>query len=325
MAHRYYPTHLWHNFDSVPMAGNDWKHTSTYAQDVIQQKTLEFIETNKDKPFFAYVPIVIPHAELISPNDSLYKRFEGKFEETPYVGSKGADYGDSFVIWKYASCPKPRATFATMVTRMDIYVGQIMQKLEELGIAENTIVLFASDNGPHQEGGADPDFFNSNGGLKGYKRDLYEGGIRSPFIVSWPGKVAAGSVSNHISAFWDMLPTFAELAKTSTPESTNGISLLPELLGQNNQKQHDFLYWEFHELGGRIAIRMGKWKGVRYHVKKDPASTLELYDLDIDPAETNNIAEAHPEIIAQMEAYLTNARTESDTFSFGNSGTLSGK
>ncbi|MCG8580602.1 MAG: arylsulfatase [Bacteroidales bacterium] len=323
MAHRYYPSHVWHNDKKVIMPGNDWTKTQTYAQDLVQEQTLEFIETNKDKPFFAFIPVLIPHAELIVPGDSIFEKFDGLYEETAYIASEGADYGsDNLLIYKYCSQNKPRATFAAMMYRMDVYVGQIMAKLKELGLEENTIVMFASDNGPHEEGGADPDFFNSNGGLRGYKRDLYEGGIRSPFIVSWPGTIKAGSVSDHISSFWDVMPTCAELAGVQTPEEVDGISFLPELLGKE-QPEHEYLYWEFHEKGGRLAVRMNQWKGVVYNVSKPKKTTFELFDLNADVAEENNIAEAQPEVVNKIKEILKSARTDSEIFKFS-AGTLNG-
>ncbi|WP_430931132.1 arylsulfatase [Saccharicrinis sp. 156] len=322
MAHRYYPPYLWHNQEKIDMPGNDWTKTVTYAQDEIQKETLKFIENNKDESFFAFVPIVIPHAELIAPDDSILAKYDGKFNETAYEGTEGAAYGDDFVIHKYCPQEKPRATFAAMMYRMDVYVGQIVTKLKELGIEENTIVMFASDNGPHQEGGADPDFFNSNGGLRGYKRDLYEGGIRSPFIVSWPGTVKAGSVSNHISAFWDVLPTCAELAGVQETVENDGISFVPELLGKE-QPKHEYLYWEFHEKGGRLAVRMDNWKGVVYNVAKPNKTTFELFDLDNDVSEQTDVSKKNPEVVNKIKDILKVARTESDVFKF-KAGTLSG-
>ncbi|MGQ1784498.1 arylsulfatase [Saccharicrinis sp. GN24d3] len=322
MAHRYYPPYLWHNQEKIDMPGNDWTKTVTYAQDEIQKETLKFIENNKDESFFAFVPIVIPHAELIAPDDSILAKYDGKFNETAYEGTEGAAYGDDFVIHKYCPQEKPRATFAAMMYRMDVYVGQIVTKLKELGIEENTIVMFASDNGPHQEGGADPDFFNSNGGLRGYKRDLYEGGIRSPFIVSWPGTVKAGSVSNHISAFWDVLPTCAELAGVQETVENDGISFVPELLGKE-QAKHEYLYWEFHEKGGRLAVRMDNWKGVVYNVAKPNKTTFELFDLDNDVSEQTDVSKKNPEVVNKIKDILKVARTESDVFKF-KAGTLSG-
>lgn len=312
MAHRYYPEYLWHNQEKYYLEGNDWTNTVTYAPDVIQQKTMEFIEEHKDGPFFAYVPMVIPHAELIAPNDEIFQSFLGIFEETPHDGGDGADYGPDMQIPKYCSQPYPRATFAAMVSRLDLHVGQIMEKLEELGIAENTIVMFASDNGPHIEGGADPAFFNSSGGLRGVKRDLYEGGIRTAFIASWPGKIVPGSTSDHISAFWDLYPTFADIAGAEMGSEIDGISFLPSLTGQDRQEEHKYLYWEFSSRGGRQAVRMGKWKAVLYNLNR--GGELELYDLEADRVEANDIAASHPEIIEKIQSILDEAHTDSELF-----------
>ena len=315
-AHRYYPTHIWHNENKVILEGNDWTNQEVYAQDVIQDEALRFIERNKDNPFFLFVPSLIPHAELIVPDDSIFQYYKGKFPEVPFVNPrKGADYGPDLDVILYASQEYPRATFAAMIARLDLHVGQIVYKVKELGLEERTIIMFTSDNGTHREGGADPEFFNSRGGFRGYKRDLYEGGIRVPFVVSWPGVIEPGTKSDHISAFWDLLPTFSELAGAPVPEDIDGISFVPALLGRDDQPEHDYLYWEFHELGGRQAVRMGKWKGVKYNVLRSDRP-MELYDLELDPAETNDLANMHPEIIDRMEEILVEARTESDIFTF---------
>ena len=203
-----------------------------------------------------------------------------------------------------------------MVTRLDTYVGQIMAKLKSLGIDDNTLVIFTSDNGPHVEGGHDPKFFNSTGVLKGVKRDLYEGGLRVPMIAYWPGKIKAGSVNEHIGAFWDFMPTFASLIDQKSPENIDGISILPTLLGQGGQQQHPYLYWEFHELGGRQAVRMGKWKGVKYNVLDRNKTSLELYDLEKDPGETKNLAATHPDVVKQIDQFIKEAHTENQFFSF---------
>lgn len=316
MAHRYYPPYLWQNEAKVFLNGNDWTNTVTYAPDKIQEATLRFIEENKDTTFFAYIPLVLPHAELISPNDSLLQHFQGRFVEKPYLPSEPytSDYGPNIVKAQYCSQDTPYAVFATMVARLDAYVGQITTKLEELGIKENTIVMFASDNGPHEEGGADPVFFNSAGGLRGVKRDLYEGGIRTPMIVVWPDKVKAGSSSNHISAFWDIMPTFAEIAGVPLKSETDGISFLPELLGQSAQKKHEYLYWEFNERGGRQAMRMGDWKAVVYDLQNDPMARMQLYSLAEDELEIKDISSEHPEIVSKMTQLMKNARVESELF-----------
>ncbi len=314
-AHRYYPEYLWENENKFNLQGNDWSATTTYAPDVIQQRTLDFIKENRDTSFFAYVPMVIPHAELIVPDDDVFKQFLGTFPEEPYLGRPGADYGPDMIIGMYCSQEHPHATFAAMVHHIDLYVGQIVNTLEELGIAENTIIMFTSDNGPHEEGGADPEFFNSSGGLRGIKRDLYEGGVRVPFIVSWPGTIDGGGISDHISAFWDVLPTVADLAGFK-PNETDGISFLPELLGKE-QPEHELLYWEFHERGGKQAILKNHWKAVRLNVGKNPQGPLELYNLNDDPLEQHNVANAYPEMVAQFIRMMEEERVPSEKFNFG--------
>jgi arylsulfatase A len=201
-------------------------------------------------------------------------------------------------------------------------VGQIVSTLEELGIAENTIVMFTSDNGPHMEGGADPTFFNSSGGLRGVKRDLYEGGIRVPFLVSWPGTVKAGQVSDHISAFWDVLPTVGELSGFK-PDKTDGLSFLPELLGRE-QATHEFLYWEFHEMGGKQSLLKEGWKAVRLNVRENPNGPLELYKLETDPREQKNVADQHPDLVQTFSRMMEEEREVSKDFNFGIT-TLSGE
>ena len=319
MAHRYYPPYLWHNQEKLTLEGNDWTNTVTYAPDKIQEATLQFIEKNKDKPFFAYVPFVLPHAELISPKDSISEMFEGKFvEDNAYLASDSyaSDYGPDIITKRYCSQAAPYATFAAMITRMDVYVGQIAAKLEKLGIADNTIVMFASDNGPHEEGGANPAFFNSGGGLRGVKRDLYEGGVRTPFIVVWPEVVKAGSSSNHVSAFWDVLPTCADIVNENVTSQIDGISFLPELLGKGEQKKHEYLYWELNVKGGRKAIRMGDWKGVVYDLTKKVKGEFELYNLAEDPTESNNIAINHPDVVDMLKKKMKESRSESENFPF---------
>ena len=314
-AHRYYPEYLWENQEKVFLPGNDWSTTETYAPDVIQQKTIDFIKQNRDTSFFAYVPIVIPHAELIVPDDEIYQEYLGRYPEEPYTGRPGADYGPEMVIGMYCSQEHPHATFAAMVHRFDNYVGEIVQILEELGITENTLIMFTSDNGPHNEGGADPEFFNSSGGLRGMKRDLYEGGVRVPFIASWPGTIEKGGISDHISAFWDVLPTLSELAGFEV-QKTDGISFLPELLGKE-QPTHEFLYWEFHERGGKQAILSDHWKAIRLGVGQDPGGPLELYNLENDPFEENNVADAHPDLVEKFARMMKEERIPSGKFNFG--------
>ncbi len=312
LAHNYYPDHLWHNHQKILLNDNDSGKTGSYAPDLIHKAALDFLVSNKDNPFFLYYPTTIPHAEL-SAKEEYMNIYRGKFN--PEKSYKGVDDGPTFRKGPYGSQPESHAAYAAMVNELDDYVGELLAKLTELGLEDNTIVLFASDNGPHLEGGADPDFFNSNGVLRGYKRDMYEGGIRSPLLVRWPGKVKAGSVSDHISAFWDVLPTLADITGAESPGNIDGISFLPELL-EKRQKQHDYLYWEFHEQGGKIAIRKGNWKAVKLNVDRDPQGITELYDLSKDISETNNIASSNPEIVNRLEALMKEAHIASEVFPF---------
>jgi arylsulfatase A len=236
--------------------------------------------------------------------------FRGKFPEKPFANAK-ADAVPSgsrpdTPSLGYRSQPAPHAAFAAMITRMDRDIGRLADLLSARGLDRRTLFLFTSDNGPHQEGGADPTFFNSSGGLRGIKRDLYEGGIRVPMIARWIGTVPAGRVSEHPWAHWDLLPTFAELAGAKTPEGVDGMSMVRALRGQQ-QPTHPYFYWEFHERGFQQAVRMGNWKAVRLK----PGEALELYDLASDGRETRNVAASNPEVVAKIETYLKTARTES--------------
>lgn len=314
LGHHYYPYHLWSNRDSIVLTGNAGTKKEMYGPALIHEKTIEFIETNRDTPFFLYVPSIIPHAELAAPESYIAKN-RGKY--LPEKSYKGTDGGPDYRQGKYESQTDVHATFVAMIEILDEQVGEIVAKVKELGLEDNTIIVFTSDNGPHSEGGADPEYFNSNGPLKGIKRDLYEGGIRVPMIVKWPGKIKQGSKTDLISAFWDVFPTFSEIAGSNVPEKLDGISFLPTLLGNaDEQKQHAYLYWEFHERGGRQAIRKGKWKAVKYNVLKKPNAPIELYDLSIDIGEENNVASQHPDIVKEMETILKDARTPSEVFTF---------
>lgn len=310
-SHRYYPNHLWHNNKRIVLQGNDLTNKVHYAPILIQEQTLQFIEDNKEKPFFLFVPTVLPHAELAGPEDEYYKMYENSFPEKPY---KGEDYGPNATVAGYASVEKPRATFAAMVTRMDAYVGQIVAKLDELGLRENTIILFTSDNGAHREGGADPDFFNSTAGFKGAKRSLYEGGVRTPLIVNWKNKIAPNQQIDHIGAFWDVYNTLIELGKTSPSLRNDGISFLPSLLNQGKQKAHKYLYWEFHEDGGRQAVLADGWKLIKQKVKIPKDSYYELYHIDKDPYEKNNLADSNPNKVKELVKLIEEAHIESDIY-----------
>lgn len=315
LAHRYYPNHLWDNGKKIILEANqNLTQNKQYAPDIIQQKALDFIkDRDKNKPFFLFLPYILPHAELIVPEDSIFQFYKGKFAEKPY---KGNDYSTNTNTGGYASQAYPHAAFAAMVTRLDLYVGQVLAQLKQEGLDENTLVIFSSDNGPHKEGGADPMFFNSGGGFRGVKRDLYEGGIREPFIARWTKVIKANSQTNHIGAFWDILPTFAELAHAKQPKNIDGISFLPVLKGKNGQKQHEYLYWEFHENGGVQAIRQGNWKAVRLNAASNPKGAIELYDLSKDPQERNNIAQEQPEKVKELILLLSKAHVESAIFPF---------
>ncbi len=287
-AHFYYTDYLYRNTEKVSI------DKTRYSHDLIAEAALDFLRKQKDTPFFLYLPFTIPHASLEVPEDSL-KEYRGRFAETPY---KGEHYTDQ---------PTPNAAFAAMVSRLDRDVGRILSLLQKLGLDKNTLVLFTSDNGPHKEGGHDPGFFHSSGPLRGIKRDLYEGGIRVPLVVRWPGHIAAGKVSNHPWAMWDMLPTIAELTGASKPAGLDGLSQFPALSGRSCPV-HEYFYWEFHEGRFAQAVRHGNWKGVRTNA----GQPLELYDLQSDIGEQRNVAGERPEVVQELEDYLKTARTPSE-------------
>jgi len=312
-GHNYYPYHMWHNQTKEILKGNIGKKTETYAPEIIHQKAMAFIEKNKDTTFFMYYPSIIPHAELVAPEEYMTK-FRGRL--LPEKNYKGIDDGKRYKNGGYGSQKEPHTAFAAMVYLLDKQVGEIRKKVEELGISENTIIIFTSDNGPHKEGGSDPNYFNSNADLRGHKRDLYEGGIRVPMIAYWPKRIEANSTSNHISAFWDFLPTVCEIAQIKTPQNIDGISFLPELLGEK-QENHDYLYWEFLEQGGKQALRLGDWKGIRLNMNNNPKAPIELYNLASDIGEQNNIAAENPEIVEKIVNIMEKEHTYSKEFSFG--------
>ncbi len=313
LAHNYYPEYLWHNKDTIFLHGNDNRGTLQFSHDIIHREALEFIEKNRNNTFFLFLPYTIPHAELLVPEDSLFKKYLGKFKETPY---EGLDDGPRYRKGPYGSQEYPRAAFAAMMERLDLAVGDILNKINELEIGDNTLFIFTSDNGPHLEGGADPDFFNSNGILRGYKRDLYEGGIRVPFIVRWPQEIQSGIKTAHISAFWDIMPTFCDIAGINTPANTDGISFLPTLKQEGMQNKHPYLFWEFYEQGGKQAVRLNQWKGIRLNIKNQPDNPIELYNLVEDPEEMNDISEDYPEIVKEIERIMKEAHTPSKVFTY---------
>jgi arylsulfatase A-like enzyme len=302
-AHRQYTDHLYRNGQTY---ATDVNHD--YSNDLFTRESLAFIGASDPRPFFLYLNYTVPHAELRAPEDSM-QPFVGKFPEKPFVNAKADAQltGPESPSLGYRSQPTPHAAYAAMITRMDRDIGQLVDLVHSRNLDSKTLVIFMSDNGPHVEGGGDPAFFNSSGGLRGVKRDLYEGGIRVPMIARWTGTVPAGRTSNFAAAHWDLFPTFAEMAKAKTPSGLDGQSILRALRG-HAQPAHAFLYWEFHERGFQQAVRMGAWKAVR--LAKD--KPLELYNLDTDLHEEHDVAAQQPAVIAKIETYLKTARTESE-------------
>lgn len=315
LAHNYYPYHLWHNKEKILLPENDGAKMGTYAPALIHKKALQFIDDNKNRPFALFITTTIPHAEVAAPEEYM-KQTLGKYEpEYPFVGTSITDenYTKS---GPYTSQANPHAGYVAMIKLLDDQVGEIVKKIQQYHLDKNTIIIFSSDNGPSIEGGEDPVYFNSSGGLRGHKRDLYEGGIREPMIVKWPGRIKPGSVTNQMVAFWDVLPTFNEIANIKTNLNLDGISFLPTLTGKGVQQQHKYFYWEFYEQGGSMAVRMNKWKAVRRNLVKDINGPIELYDLEKDPAEKNDIADQNPEIIDQMKMILITEHVPSPVFQF---------
>lgn len=298
-AHTYYPTHLWKNREKILLDGE------TYSASMINDAALDFIRENKDNPFFAFIPTPIPHAAMHAP-ESYVAPFRKKFPQ----------FEDKIGKYRGPVVKNPIAAFAGMMTLIDEHVGEILDLLVELKIDENTIVILSSDNGPHQEGGHDAKFFNSNGDLRGHKRDLYDGGIRAPLIARWTGKIEPGSSSDLISAHWDMFPTFCELAGIESPANIDGISMVPTLTGKQQEKKHPYLYWEFYERGGKRAVRFGKWKAVQLNLHKNLNSKIELYNLSNDIGENKNIANDHPDVVAKAKDFMKDAHQPSEFWTF---------
>jgi len=298
-AHSFYPPYLWRNDRIVYFNENENGQRQTYAQDLFIEEALQFIRSNKDETFFLYLPFTLPHTELAARADILEK-YSGRFEETPFPVKEGRPV----VV-------EPKATYAAMVSTLDHDIGRIMRELEDQGIAENTIVIFTSDNGAATEDGAVAENFNGSGPFRGIKRDLYEGGIRVPLIASWPGRIAAGGLdeTSHVT-FWDFLPTFADLAGAEVPGGLDGISITPSLLGLAEVGNDRPLYWEFRQKPQselKQAVRWGRWKAVRLG-EQEP---LEIFDLQTDVGETSNVAAQHPELVEKFELYLATAGKQS--------------
>lgn len=313
-AHTYYPLHLYKNRNRVHLANdtiapntpfpegadpNDINNyadfnLTDYAPDLMFEEMTEFVDANKERPFFMYWATPIPHVALQAPQRWVDHYIDKFGDEEPYLGGKKKGSG-------YFPHKNPHAAYAAMVSYLDENIGKLVQQLKDEGIYENTLIVFTSDNGPSYAGGADPEFFQSAkpfdgeyGRGKGY---LYEGGIRVPMIASWPEKIKPGTQSDQVSAHYDMLATFAEVADYEIPNDTDGISLVPTFLAKEGQQDHEFLYWEFPSYGGQVAMRMGDWKVVRQNLLNDKAPTIELYNLKEDPTEKQNVADAHPEIL----------------------------
>lgn len=307
-AHNFYPSHLWENnqwdtlnnsfmnvhrrMDSTNFTDADFEYYKgkDYAATKMTEKALSFIDKNKDKTFFLYLPYTIPHASLQAP-DEYVKKYIGVFNEKPYYGQRG-----------YAATKYPLSTYAAMITYLDDQVGIVLKKVKDLGLDNNTVIMFSSDNGTTFNGGVNAEFFNSVDGLRGLKMDLYEGGIRMPFIARWPGRIPAGKISDLVSAQYDLMATLAELTNQKI-SSTDGISFLPELLSQTyRQAKHEFLYFEYPEKGGQVAIRMGDWKGVRTDVRNNPKAPWQIFNLKTDRNETTDVAAQRPDLIKQFDA-----------------------
>lgn len=299
-AHSHYPNYLWRNGEKVLLKGNENGQGTQYAHDLFTQEALDYVDEERRNPFLLYLAYTIPHAELVVPKDSM-KPYLGRFNEKPFKRSESWK-------WKpggYQGQEHPKAAFAGMISRMDRDIGRLLDRLEERGLDQNTLVIFSSDNGAHREGGADPLFFKGSGPLRGMKRDLYEGGIRVPLIARWPGTIEQGIASDHLSASWDILPTFAELGGAETPAGIDGVSMVPTLIGQSSQQdQHEILYWEFQQ---KRALRMGDWKTVQPDGQDGP---LELYNLKNDIGETQDLSKRHPEILARIKKIMKESRVE---------------
>jgi len=304
-----YPTSIVRDSQEIPL------DEGTYIHDLIMTDAMSFIEKSvaADKPFFCYIPTAVPHAAMHAPA-AMHEKWKKVYPEfNNRIGKYRAGPGET--------CPEvknPVAGYAAMMENLDNQVGQILDLLKKLNVDDNTLILFASDNGAHREGGHKPDFWDSNGPFRGIKRDLYEGGIRSPFMARWPSKVKAGSKSGHISAFWDMLPTMAELTGQKIPGQSDGVSLLPTLTGGGEQAKHDFIYHEFIR-GAKSytarSLRQGEWKvvqqksGSKKPITKDHQPAIELYNLKDDPQEKSDLAKQHPKIVSKLTELMDKAHT----------------
>jgi arylsulfatase A-like enzyme len=310
-AHWYFPEYLWRNRDGtvskVDYPNNTLHVGDNYSSENIIHEALNYIERQKKNPFFLHLAFQIPHA-------SLRAKEEWKEKYRPILKEKLLPPKEKHPHYSYER--EPKTTYAAMVSYMDHNMGLLLSKLQALGIAENTLVMFASDNGAMQEGGHRRDSFNSNGPLRGGKRDMYEGGIRTPMIAWWPGKIKAGSKTNHISAFWDISPTVREIAGAEPQADTDGISMVPTLLGEGQQKQHKYLYWEFFELGGKRAIRQDHWKLIQYNTNTSLAPVTKLFNLEKDISEEHNLIEQYPEKVIELIKLMDQAHAPAENRRF---------
>lgn len=303
-AHNHYPTYLYRNHERIELPSGDQKDVGKrYSHDLFEHEALQFVRTNRDRPFFLYLPFIIPHVALQVPEDSLAE-YRGKWNDPPYTGGKG-----------YRPHAHPRAAYAAMVTRMDRTVGRIVELIDQLQLGDNTLIIFTSDNGPTHGGvgGSDSEFFQSAGPFRGLKGSVYEGGLRVPFIARWSGKIKPGTTSDLACASYDLLPTLCEVAAIDPPQNIDGISILPTLLGRDGQKKHEFLYWEFPSYGGQQAVRLGDWKGVRQALAKGAVKT-ELYNLSRDIGERNDVAAQQPAVVEQIERIMAEQHEPSALF-----------
>jgi arylsulfatase len=308
-AHNLFPNYLVDDAGKVTLEGNTRGLTGEkYGPQMIADQMLEFIRDNRNRRFFVYYPSILPHLALQAPQEDI-DQYKGRWPETPYEGKS------------YLPHPTPKACYAAMISFLDKQVGRITRLLKDLDLENDTIVFFTSDNGTtYLKGQVDYEFFESVGSLRGLKGSLYEGGIRVPMVVRWPGRIRAGSKTAHAAAHYDVLATLAEIAGAGVSEDTDGTSFVPTLLSKpRSQKRPQYLFWDFAGYGGQLAVRMGKWKGIKQNVRKNPDGPLELYDLKADPSESKNVAAEHRAVAEKIERIMLEARSRPsiERFRFG--------
>lgn len=317
VAHNFYPTHLWDNHDvdiinsryfsahqRIPNADAGFAqfYGEVYAADKMLEHSLAFIEAHQHEPFFLYLPFLEPHVAMQPPQEWV-DHYPEAWDTAPYLGTSG-----------YLPHPRPHAGYAAMISDLDEHVGAVVALIDELGLGENTLIVFTSDNGPtHDVGGVDTEFFNSAGPLRGRKGSVWEGGIRVPMVARWTGTIAPGTTTDHQTCFQDLMATLADLTDQDAPDNCDGISYLPLLTGEGEQQQHPYLVWEFHGYGGQKAVRIGDWKAVLRDIHKGNTEIL-LFNLADDLGETTNVAADHPEIVAQARTIFETDRTPSPNF-----------